>query len=65
MTEKTMRQLVNLADSIENLAVIICGHGWYDYPDDDREHPVPRKAIEQYLKMGAMFQEKHKKEEPR
>ena len=63
MTKENMKKLVELADSIEDLAVIICGHGWYDYPNDDREHPVPRKAIEQYLTMGAMFQERKQKQD--
>ena len=46
-------KLVKKADSIEDLATKICGYGYYAYHNDDRDHPIPKDAVREYLEMGA------------
>lgn len=48
---------MQMADSLEELATMICGHGFYAYHKDDREHPIPEDAVREYLEVGAMFQQ--------
>lgn len=49
------KQLVEMADSIEDLATIICGHGFYAYHNDDVKYPIPKDAVKEYLEMGAQL----------
>ena len=44
-----------MADSIEELATMICGHSSYAYHNDNRDYPIPKDAIKEYLEMGAAF----------
>ena len=46
------------ADSLDELATLICSFGYYAYHNDDREHPVPKEAVREYLEVGAAFQMK-------
>ena len=46
------------ADSLDKLATLICGFGYYAHHNDDREHPVPKDAVKEYLEVGAAFQMK-------
>lgn len=46
------------AESLDHLATLICGFGYYANHNDDREHPVPREAVREYLEVGAAFQMK-------
>lgn len=46
------------ADSLDDLATMICGFGYYANHNDDREHPVPKEAVREYLEVGAAFQMK-------
>jgi len=46
------------ADSLDDLATRICGYGYYAHHNDDREHPVPKEAVREYLEVGAAFQMK-------
>lgn len=48
---------MQMADSIEELATMICGHGFYAYHKDDRNYPIPKDAVREYLEVGAMFQQ--------
>lgn len=57
MIQKSNRQLIQMADSIEELTTMICSHGFYAYHKDDREHPIPKDAVREYLEVGAMFQQ--------
>ena len=43
------------ADSLDELATLICGFGFYANHNDDFEHPVPKDAVREYLEVGAMF----------
>jgi len=45
------------ADSLDELATLICGFGYYANHNDDFEHPVPKEAVREYLEVGAMFQQ--------
>lgn len=44
-----------MADSIEELATMICGHSSYAHHNDNRDYPIPKDAIKEYLEMGAAF----------
>jgi hypothetical protein len=46
------------ADSLDDLATLICGFGYYAHHNDDREHPVPKEAVREYLEVGAAFRAK-------
>lgn len=46
------------AKSLDHLATLICGFGYYAHHNDDREHPIPKEAVKEYLEVGAAFQEK-------
>ena len=46
------------ANSLDDLATRICGFGYYANHNDDREHPVPKEAVREYLGVGAAFQMK-------
>ena len=46
------------ADSLDDLTTRICGFGYYANHNDDREHPVPKEAVREYLEVGAAFQMK-------
>lgn len=46
------------AESLDHLATLICGFGYYAHHNDDREHPVPKEAVKEYLEVGAAFQMK-------
>lgn len=57
MIQESNRQLMQKAGSLEKLATMICGYGFYAYHKDDREHPIPKDAVREYLEVGAMFQQ--------
>ena len=57
MIRESDRQLMQMADSLEELATMICGHGFYAYHKDDRNYPIPEDAVREYLEVGAMFQQ--------
>ena len=46
------------AESLDDLATRICGFGYYAHHNDDREHPIPKDAVREYLEVGAAFQMK-------
>lgn len=46
------------AKSLDDLATRICGFGYYAHHNDDREHPIPKEAVKEYLEVGAAFQMK-------
>lgn len=46
------------AESLDKLATLICGFGYYANHNDDREHPIPKDAVREYLEVGAAFQMK-------
>lgn len=50
------KKTVEKAGSIYKLATLVCGHGYYAYHNDDRDHPIPKEAIKEYLEMGAAFE---------
>lgn len=49
------------AESLDDLATRICGYGDYAYHNDDREHPIPKEAVKEYLEVGAEFQKQQRK----
>ncbi len=49
------KKSVERADSIDKLATLICGYGYYAHHNDDRDHPIPKDAVKEYLEMGASF----------
>lgn len=49
------KKSVEKADSIDELATLICGYGYYANHNDDRNHPIPKDAVKEYLEMGASF----------
>lgn len=53
--KKCNKQLVEMAESIEDLATMVCGHGYYAYHNDDAEHPIPKGAVQEFLEMGEAF----------
>lgn len=55
--KKVNKKLVEMATSIENLATMICGHGSFAYHNDDRNYPIRKEAVLEYLEMGAKFVE--------
>ncbi len=59
MISDVNKQLLQRVDSLEQLASRICGYGYYAYHKDDRDHPIPKEAVKEYLEMGAMFQQNH------
>lgn len=46
------------AESLDKLATLICGFGYYAYHKDDHDHPIPKDAVKEYLEVGAAFQMK-------
>ena len=62
MEQKFKKQIVDGSETIEQLAKKICGYGYFAYENDDREHPIPRKAVEEYLSVGVMFADKKLKQ---
>lgn len=46
------------AESLDDLATLICGFGYYAHHNDDQEHPIPKEAVKEYLEVGAAFQMK-------
>jgi len=48
---------MQMADSLKELATMICSHGFYAYHKDDIEYPIPKDAVREYLEVGAMFQQ--------
>ena len=59
MIQDVNKQLLERADSLYKLATMICGYGYYAYHKDDRDHPIPKEAIREYLEMGVVFQQGH------
>lgn len=57
MIREYNRQLMQMAGSIEQLATMICSYGFYAYYIDDRNHPIPKDAVREYLEVGAMFRQ--------
>ena len=57
MTNANMYSLQK-AKSLDDLATMICGFGYYANHNDDRDHPSPKEAVKEYLKVGAAFQVK-------
>lgn len=51
--KESSEKLVKMADSIEDLATMICGHGYYAHHNDERYPPIPKDAVREYLEMGA------------
>lgn len=49
---------LKMAESLDHLATLICGFGYYAHHNDDFEHPVPKEAVREYLEVGAAFQMK-------
>lgn len=49
------------AKSLDHLATLICGYGDYAYHNNDREHPIPKEAVKEYLEVGAAFQKQQRK----
>ncbi len=45
------------AKSLDHLATLICGFGYYAHHNDDRDHPIPKEAVKEYLEVGAAFQQ--------
>lgn len=62
MEQKFKKQIVDGSETIEQLAKEICGYGHFAYENDDCEHPIPRKAVEEYLSVGVMFADKKLKQ---
>ena len=52
------KETVETADSIEELATMVCGYGYFAYHNDDRDYPVRKEAVQEYLEMGAAFAKK-------
>ena len=52
------KHLLQRAESLDHLVTLICGFGYYAHHNDDREHPVPKEAVKEYLEVGAAFQMK-------
>ncbi len=46
------------AKSLDDLATRICGFGYYTHHNDDRDHPIPKEAVKEYMEVGAAFQMK-------
>ena len=46
------------AESLDDLTTRICSFGYYAHHNDDREHPIPKEAVKEYLEVGAAFQMK-------
>jgi hypothetical protein len=49
---------LQMAESLDDLATLICSFGYYAYHNDDRERPIPKDAVREYLEVGAAFQMK-------
>lgn len=49
------KKTVEMADTIEELATLICGYGFYAYHGKDYKHPIPKEAVQVILEMGAYF----------
>lgn len=49
---------LQMAESLDELATLICGFGYYAHHNDDFEHPIPKEAVKEYLEVGAAFQMK-------
>ena len=61
VNEKTLQK----AKSLDDLATRICGFGYYAYHKDDRDHPIPKEAVREYLEIGAAFQNMQTEVEPK
>jgi len=44
------------AKSLDDLATRICGFGYFANHNDDREYPIRKEAVREYLEVGAAFQ---------
>ena len=53
--KESSKKLIEMAGSIQELATMICCHGSYAYHNDNRDYPIPKDAIKEYLEMGAAF----------
>ena len=62
--KKSSKQLVEMAGSLEELATMICGHGFFAYHNDDRDYPIRKEAVLEYLEMGDSFSKRKVIEEP-
>lgn len=62
--KKSSKQLVEMAGSLEELATMICGHGSFAYHNDDRDYPIRKEAVLEYLEMGDSFSKRKVVEEP-
>lgn len=63
MIRDVNKQMLERADSLDELATMICGYGYYAHHKDDRDHPIPKEAIREYLEMGAIFHERSRQKE--
>ena len=54
----TNKHSLQMAESLDHLTTLICGFGYYANHNDDREHPIPKEAVKEYLEVGAAFQMK-------
>ena len=57
--KKSSKQLVEMAGSLEELATMICGHGSFAYHNDDRDYPIRKEAVLEYLEMGESFSKRN------
>ena len=55
MDKNFKKQIVNDSNSLDELALKICGYGHFDHPNNDREYPVKREYIREYLEIGMMY----------
>lgn len=55
------KKTLKIAKSLDHLATLICGYGDYAYHNNDREHPIPKEAVKEYLEVGAAFQKQQRK----
>ena len=62
--KKSSKQLVEMAGSLEELATMICGHGSFAYHNDDRDYPIRKEAVLEYLEMGEGFSKRKAVEKP-
>lgn len=57
--KKSSKQLVEMAGSLEELATMICGHGYFAYHNDERDYPIRKEAVLEYLEMGESFSKRN------
>ena len=55
---KANKYSLQKAASLDDLATRICGFGFWTNHNDDREHPIHKDAVREYLEVGAAFQMK-------